>query len=258
MPQGRIILKSISQSKKLSELKTDGARLLYTWLIPSLDIEGRFSGDEQVISGQIFTRLEKTSDEISNYLADLARVGLIIWYETDNDKYLEVPDFAHRQPSLNPSKEAKSSIPPPTPEQAQSSSCPTPPKVKQSKVKLKKSKVNNYVQEIFTYWNSQLVLPSARLLTPKRKTQLKTRLGEKAFESNWREIIDKIASSKFCTGQNGNSWKATFDWLIKNQDNYTKVLEGNYDERKTVSADEQEFISITPETSKFGTVVRND
>ena len=140
MPQGRIILKSICQSKKLSELKTDGARLLYTWLIPCLDIKGRFSGDEDVIKGQIFTRLKKTIPEISKYLTDLAHVGLIIWYETDNDKYLEVPDFAHRQPSLNPTKEAESSIPAPTPDQLQSSSCSTPPKVKESKIKVKESK----------------------------------------------------------------------------------------------------------------------
>ncbi len=140
MPQGRIVLKSICQSKKLSELHSDGARLLYTWLIPCLDIKGRFSGDEEVIKGQIFTRLGKTTEEITEYLNDLAHAGLIIWYDADNDKYLQVPDFADRQPSLNASKEAKSSIPDPTPDQIQRSSCPTPPKAKESEAKGSKGK----------------------------------------------------------------------------------------------------------------------
>jgi len=57
MPAGRIILKSISGSKKLSKLKSDGARLLYTWLIPHVDVNGCFSADPIVINGQVLTRL---------------------------------------------------------------------------------------------------------------------------------------------------------------------------------------------------------
>ena len=170
MPQGRIILKSISQSRKLSELKTDGARLLYTWLIPNLDIEGRFSGDEDVIKGQLFTRLKKTVREISKYLTDLAEVGLIIWYECENDKYLQVPDFMARQPSLNPSKEAKSTIPAPTPAQLQSNSVPTPPKVKGSKVKQSKPE---YSEEFLKFWENY----------PRR-------VGKKKAFTAWQKEVD--------------------------------------------------------------------
>ena len=71
MPQGRIVLKRICQSKKLADLKTDGARLLYTWLIPNMDINGCFSADPEVIKGQIFTRLRKSTRVIAGYLEDL-------------------------------------------------------------------------------------------------------------------------------------------------------------------------------------------
>lgn len=143
MPQGRIVLKSICQSRKLAELKTDGARLLYTWLIPNVDINGCFSGDEEVIKGQIFTRLKKSTKSINGFLADLERVGLIVWYNTNGDKYLYIPDFVEKQPSLNKDREGKPTIPLPTPEQLQSTSRLTPLKVKERKVKIKQSKVND-------------------------------------------------------------------------------------------------------------------
>lgn len=149
MPQGRIILKRICQSKKLADLKTDGARLLYTWLIPSLDINGCFSGDPDVIKGQIFTRLKKSAKIIGSYLEDLATVGLIVWYESGGDQFLQVPDFAEKQPSLNPSKEAESTIPTPTQEQLRSNSRLTLPKVKQSKVKQSKT-----ISEFDIFWKA--------------------------------------------------------------------------------------------------------
>ncbi len=140
MPQGRIILKRICQSKKLADLKTDGARLLYTWLIPNVDINGCFSGDPEVIKGQVFTRLKKSVNTITGYMDDLSSVGLILQYKANGDQFLHIPDFAEKQPSLNPSKEAESTIPPPNPDLLQGNSGPTLRKVKESKVKSKQSK----------------------------------------------------------------------------------------------------------------------
>ena len=149
MPQGRIILKSICQSKKLASIKSDGARLLYTWLIPNLDVNGYFSADPKVIKGQIFTRLKKTNKVISKYLEELQSVGLIIIYEAKGDVYLCVPDFVEKQPNLNPQREGKSNIPPPTPDQLQSKSGVTPTQVKESKVKQKESK---YAEGFENFW----------------------------------------------------------------------------------------------------------
>jgi len=142
MPAGRILLKSISESKKLSKLKTDSARLLYTWLIPHLDINGCFSGDAEVIKGKIFTRLKKSNKTVEGYLQDLERVKLIVRYEVNGDVFLYSPDFVKKQPSLNPKKEGKPLIPLPAPELLQTNSRQTPEKVSTSKVKESKVKVN--------------------------------------------------------------------------------------------------------------------
>ena len=139
MPIGRIVLKSISESKKLSQVKTDGARLLYTWLIPHLDINGCHSADPLIINNRIFTRLNKTLKDITTYLLDLQRVGLIIIYSANNDQFLIVPDFKEKQPKLHPDREAKPSIPLPTHDQLMSKSRVTHPQVKvnQSESKIK-------------------------------------------------------------------------------------------------------------------------
>lgn len=82
------------------------------------------------------------------------------------------------------------------------------------------------------YWNSKLNLPHIRGMTDDRKKKLTARMKEQDFAEHWREIIDKISASAFCTGGGAKGWKANVDWLLSNSTNYVKVLEGKYDEVK--------------------------
>lgn len=147
MPRGRIVLKRICESRKLAALKSDGARLLFTWLIPNVDVNGCFSGDPEVVKGKIFTRLKKSTKTVENYLSDLSNLGLILRYNTSGDDYLHITNFAEHQPHINPDREGKTDIPPPTPEQLRSNSGATPPQVK---IEVKsKSKVKDKVKGKF-------------------------------------------------------------------------------------------------------------
>lgn len=139
MPVGRIVLKEISESKKLSLLKTDGARLLYTWLIPHLNVNGCFSADPVVVRARIFTRLEKSIEDINSFLDDLENNGLITRYNSEGDTFLIMPNFAEKQPKLNKEREGKVNIPLPTQEQLKSKSRPTPTQVKLNQVNLSKA-----------------------------------------------------------------------------------------------------------------------
>lgn len=182
MPEGRILLKSISQSKKLSMLKTDGARLLYSWLIPHLDINGCYYADPDVINGKILTRLKKSSKTTEGYLDDLEKNGLIIRYEADGDDFLIVPDFTDKQPKLRPDREAKPSIPPPKKEQLRMNSGANPDKLQMnshtSKVKLNLSKVKNS--------NTNVLLHGAE------KTSSKAPKINFSFEfEKWEDITEK-------------------------------------------------------------------
>lgn len=58
-------------------------------------------------------------------------------------------------------------------------------------------------------------------------------LCQKFSKEDIREGFSKASISPFLNGANPNGWKATFDWLIL-PNNFTKVLEGNYDEKTPV------------------------
>ncbi len=83
----------------------------------------------------------------------------------------------------------------------------------------------NY-QPYMTAWNycaDQCGWPVIIELNDDRKAKIRTRSKEPNFR--WKEILDKARKA---SGLRGATW-LTFDWLITNQKNYIKVLEGNYD-----------------------------
>ena len=153
MPRGRILLKSISQSMKLPRLKTDSARLLYTWLLSHLDINGCFFADAVTVNSLVFTRLNKTEKQIEEWLQDLEFNKLIIRFQDNGDDYLFVPDFVDKQPSLRADHEGKPYIKDFTPTKLQPSSNPTPTFVRTSKVK--ESKVKQSKDDFFNrFWKA--------------------------------------------------------------------------------------------------------
>ena len=126
MAKGRILQKRISNSRKMVELSSDTVRLLYTWMLAHLDVNGCFYGDPVMINNLVFTRLQKPIKVIEAALDELEAVGLIVRYLAGGEAYLAYPDFSEKQPSLQASKEGKPVIPPPTLEQLRSNSRVTP------------------------------------------------------------------------------------------------------------------------------------
>jgi len=157
MPEGRMLKKQISISQTLPRLKSDSARLLYTWLIPHLDIEGRFSADPDVVKGHVVPRLKMTKKKVWEYLQDMAENNLIILYQANNDLYLQFSVFEEHQ-SLRKDREAESKIPAPeqgsiiTPGVIQENA--TTSKDKISKVKLSKEKVTLFEEAFKEFWEA--------------------------------------------------------------------------------------------------------
>ena len=84
-------------------------------------------------------------------------------------------------------------------------------------------------ESLVDYWKSKSNLPQVRSITSGRRKKLVARFGEPDFSDHWREIIDKVSQSAFCTGDNDRGWRVGIDWLLANETNYVKVLEGKYD-----------------------------
>ena len=92
-----------------------------------------------------------------------------------------------------------------------------------------KEKIN--YQEIVNLYNDTCVsLPALVKLTDSRKRQIKARLKNNSFD-DFKKVFEKAEASDFLKGlknSDGRDWKANFDWLMK-EANFTKVIEGNYD-----------------------------
>lgn len=95
---------------------------------------------------------------------------------------------------------------------------------------------NLTASKIVDLWNSicgKSGLPKVEKLTESRRKKIKIRLTEfgstdREREETLRDVLNAIVASNFLRGENKTHWTATFDWLVTNSENWTKVLEGNY------------------------------
>ena len=91
------------------------------------------------------------------------------------------------------------------------------------------NKENIKEKQIAEIWNAhsgnlkKIQQPSK--LNSQRKRHIKARLNENSDLDFWKEVFVRMSKAPLCV----NGGWATFDWVIKNDANYQKVLEGNYD-----------------------------
>lgn len=70
-------------------------------------------------------------------------------------------------------------------------------------------------------------------LSDKRKAKIRVRFEEMKYDyKTVATIFCKMQASKFLKGDNKNGWKASFDWVFENANNWVKVLEGQYDNKE--------------------------
>jgi hypothetical protein len=81
-------------------------------------------------------------------------------------------------------------------------------------------------------WNAETTAPFPKALTlgSSRLRKVQARLNEHPLEW-WQAAIRRVEASAFCRGANDRGWVATFDWLMANDENVAKVIEGKYDDR---------------------------
>lgn len=87
--------------------------------------------------------------------------------------------------------------------------------------------------QLVKLWNAKAHpnLPRVAILTDSRKTNAKCRLTEHPDQGFWEDLVARVNRSPHLRGENGRSWKASFDWVIK-PDSIAKILEGNYEPDK--------------------------
>lgn len=81
------------------------------------------------------------------------------------------------------------------------------------------------------YWNRNCgPLPTVRKLTDERRLLLQERIDYGLTPKDFKEIVAKMKASPFCLGKNDRRQKMTIDFVIENDTNIEKILEGKYEE----------------------------
>lgn len=80
-------------------------------------------------------------------------------------------------------------------------------------------------------WNEKVghLVPKITELTHSRQEKIRIRKKQDPeFHQKFQKCLEIITKTRFLQGENPRNWVITFDWLIDNDKNYRKVLEGNY------------------------------
>lgn len=94
------------------------------------------------------------------------------------------------------------------------------------------NKTNTLCEDfIFLYHDILPMLSKISKLTSARRTKVIARLKEMDNDlETVKKVFQKIAVSDYCCGKKVK-WSADFDWIIANDTNWVKVMEGKYDNR---------------------------
>ena len=94
--------------------------------------------------------------------------------------------------------------------------------------------------EVVSQFNSICVsLNKVSGMTEPRRKAVQSAL-QAVGQEKLTELFRKAEASDFLTKRNSTGWKAGFDWLMK-PENYTKVLEGNYDNQSAAQAVQTDY-----------------
>jgi hypothetical protein len=76
-------------------------------------------------------------------------------------------------------------------------------------------------------------LPKVKVLTDSRRKKIAVRWEQHKQDFDFFEKgFQAVAESPFLQGQNDRGWKADFDWLMDNDTNLVKVIEGKYSNKQ--------------------------
>lgn len=193
-------------------------------------------GEPEVIKGMVFPYDEKANlKQIKEALEELANEKLIIWYRVNDNYYIQFPNFDLYQ-NLRKDRVYKSDYPEPNDidmtchdmsrHDGQNLREEKRREEKVSEGEEKESVPFSDIQEMFNH--ICVSFPTIRTLSKVRKDKIKTRWGEIKSLDTFKQICSRMEESSFLKGKNDREWKASFDWILENDNNWVKIIEGNY------------------------------
>lgn len=112
-------------------------------------------------------------------------------------------------------------------------------KIREEKIREEKSNTtmgnSPKAEEVFEEWNKTVTTLPTKILNKTRRDKINLRLKEQAFLEGYPKIFQMVEQSDFLTGRAPSkehpNFKGGLDWIITNDHNYIKVLEGKYNNK---------------------------
>jgi hypothetical protein len=230
-------------------------RLCFAGLWTQADKAGRLEDRPRRLKTRIFPYDDLDFEQI---LVDLATNGFIVRYVVDGKHYICIPEESWEEHQRPRKDEHVSTLPSVSCAAVTYTSLSSHESVSMERVGSRKVGSREVgesetpgadappppeqvrAEDLQELWNVETTppIPRCRDLTEQRRKKIRLRLKERPLggSGGWRDVVERVQASAFCRGENDRHWRATFDWLIENQDNAVKVLEGKYDGRSSGSS----------------------
>lgn len=216
---------------------SDKAKILFVALISNADDDGRLSANIANLRAIAFrfeqVSVKRVKDLLKELTTSLCNVKI---YSINNREYIQLTKWEEYQQQRE-DRRKPSKIPPFDPDANDNQVSTTEQtnvglrEVKLSKDKLREDKIRD---EWNTFASAHPPLSTIERISSTRKAHLQQRLEADHFVESFGRLLEAIGESPFLLGKNDKKWRVSFDWLIINDNNYLKVLEGRYKgEQKT-------------------------
>jgi hypothetical protein len=247
MARSRYISPAFFEDTKISELAIS-TRLLYIALWQIMDKGGICPFDVKLIKGHAFRYDDKISlKNVSEMLEELIQSGRLKKISFEGEEFLYCASLSEHQhfhrdekhkysiPEdvlLAPLKHGASTVQAPNDASASTPNRGELIEENGERITQNPTDVGARAHWLANLWNQNCgELPKCREVTASRRRAISAKLRDNPNPDYWQEVIRKLAASDFCNARTGKSWRATFDWLLKN-DNHLKALEGMYDNKQ--------------------------
>ena len=207
-----MINNKITTDKKIHDLSCDTSRLAFTWAVTFADVEGRIPGDPAIVKSMVFPRRSDiTEEQMQLYIQEWAAQDLIIWYQADDDLWIQFTKFDDNQVGLRKNREAPSTIPAP---ELRNNSGDTPEQIPVNLTKQKRKEHN--IGEAYQFYENNF-----GMLTP----YIGEELGDLADEYTFDWLMDAMRISIESNARNLKYVRA----VLKNR------KDGNYQKKQSSS-----------------------
>lgn len=277
-----MVSKSLSTSHKYARLndvagkRAEFCQAMYPLIVAHADDFGRLAGDPFTVKHLVVPSSPRKLADVEVALKALHEVGLIIWYESDGRKCIQVNDFDRHQSGLH--KRTRSEFPEPsgnfreipseekgteenrTEENGRESESTPPAPLSEVPRDSDPAAPECKVEAVVQLWNETVAgtsLSQCRGLSDGRRKHIRARMKDHGLGSI-RDVFQRIAKSEFANGHNDRGWVMTFDWLMESETNFLKAMEGRYDNRMKATGTEGRGRTGAPAAGKYDGIEEQD